>query len=154
MFARLKTWEQMKQEYGLHSLYTINTPVHYLRTMEYCAPKDRIIELNNMQWIKTKFEMCSEMFSEIWETDPRIVVPETTYQYTEWNLPMQIKSKYAGWTGWYVMSKFNSSRPVFLQSDLSISSSIVPNGRFNNYQQALFAKHRYERLNKHLKLKD
>ena len=47
MFIKIKTWEQMEQEFGLNDSENINLPNNesFSTTMEYLLPKNRIIKV-------------------------------------------------------------------------------------------------------------
>ena len=46
MFVKIKTWDQMEEEFGLDSGGDINCKGGFLTTMEKDVPKNRIIEIS------------------------------------------------------------------------------------------------------------
>lgn len=48
---KIKTWEKMKKDFGISSTKDINTRPVFMNDMEKTLPEDRIIKINNNQWL-------------------------------------------------------------------------------------------------------
>ena len=72
MRVKLKTWEQMEQEWGLTSDGDINCIPMYIAEMERLCPEDRIIEVksieNGFMW-KGKWRIERPMIEEVIDED-------------------------------------------------------------------------------------
>ena len=72
MKVKIKTWEDMKKEYGLNQYGNINLMYPFLKEMENYVPEDRIIEIEKRTdegyiWVADKFKkyiITDEMIEE------------------------------------------------------------------------------------------
>jgi hypothetical protein len=48
--VKIKTWEQMEEDFGLTKYGSINCEMKFTKEMERSLPKDRIIETENNGW--------------------------------------------------------------------------------------------------------
>ena len=55
MKIKVKTWEELEQEFGVDELGTIKTPILYFKSMEKNMPPGRIVEVieteNSYVWV-------------------------------------------------------------------------------------------------------
>ena len=151
LYVKIRTWDDMLQQYGMHELGTsaINVPSSFTRQMENIMPDDRIIEIqtrpkkNTYLW---RYEdgsciISKEMIEQNYgTTDPRIdtsiVAPTKDTKISE---PVFNHTQNA---------YFLAAEYKYLHADMIIRTSTMPfeTGYYPTEQSALFAKLRFERL--------